>query len=116
MGTPTVTPDEATMLLREIPDWDLVERDGVQQLTRTVTFKTFAEALAFTNQVGERAEQEGHHPALMTEGGSVTSAGGPIQSVGCIGTTSSWRRRRISSTASRGRVTHCYEIRQQEVG
>ncbi len=71
-GAPTVTPDEVTMLLREIPEWDLVERDGVRQLTRSFAFKDFAEALAFTNQVGELAEQAGHHPALVTEWGRVS--------------------------------------------
>ena len=32
----------------------------------------FAQALAVTNRVGEQAEEEGHHPALLTEWGKVT--------------------------------------------
>jgi 4a-hydroxytetrahydrobiopterin dehydratase len=49
-----------------------VERDGVKRLERTFGFRNFAEALAFTDKVGERAEVEGHHPALLTEWGRVT--------------------------------------------
>jgi 4a-hydroxytetrahydrobiopterin dehydratase len=39
---------------------------------RAFKFKNFTEALAFTDQVGEIAEEEGHHPALFTEWGKVT--------------------------------------------
>lgn len=31
-------------------------------LTRQVTFKTFARAMAFLNRLAEIAEREGHHP------------------------------------------------------
>lgn len=57
---------------RELPSWELVERDGVRQLGRVFTFKNFKQALAFTNRVGELAEEAGHHPALLTEWGKVT--------------------------------------------
>ncbi len=43
-------------------------------ITRTYKFKNFAEALAFTNRVGALAEQENHHPALLTEWGKTTVA------------------------------------------
>lgn len=35
-------------------------------------FDSFAQALAFTNEVGIIAEEQGHHPSLLTEYGSVT--------------------------------------------
>jgi 4a-hydroxytetrahydrobiopterin dehydratase len=49
----------------------VANRDGVMQLERRFGFPDFAEALAFTNRVGEAAEAEGHHPRLVTEWGSV---------------------------------------------
>jgi len=55
-----------------VPDWEIVERDGVQQLERVFKFKNFVQALAFTNRVGDLAEAEDHHPALLTEWGKVT--------------------------------------------
>lgn len=73
-GAPTVTAAEVAELEPQIPDWDLVERDGIPRLERVYKFKNFADALAFTNRVGEIAEAEGHHPALTTEWGRVTLA------------------------------------------
>jgi 4a-hydroxytetrahydrobiopterin dehydratase len=40
-------------------------------LERTFKFEDFRQALAFTNQVGELAEQEGHHPDLYLSWGRV---------------------------------------------
>ncbi len=59
-------------LRREVPAWAVVEREGVPRLERTFSFRNFADALRFTNRVGELAEEEGHHPALLTEWGKVT--------------------------------------------
>lgn len=42
------------------------------QLERPFTFRNFKQALAFTNRIGELAEEAGHHPALLTEWGKVT--------------------------------------------
>jgi 4a-hydroxytetrahydrobiopterin dehydratase len=69
---PRVTAAETEELRPQIPDWELVERDGIPRLERVLRFTNFAEALAFTNRVGVLAEAEGHHPALLTEWGRVT--------------------------------------------
>lgn len=69
---PQVTNDELASLQKEVPEWTLVEKGGEQQIERTFKFKNFAEALAFTNKVGDLAEAEGHHPALLTEYGKTT--------------------------------------------
>jgi 4a-hydroxytetrahydrobiopterin dehydratase len=41
-------------------------------LERLYTFKNFKQALAFTNKVAQMAEEEFHHPSLLTEWGKVT--------------------------------------------
>ena len=69
---PHVTDDELETLRRDIPEWEMVERDGIKQLERVFKFRNFKQALAFTNLVGEIAEEAGHHPALLTEWGKVT--------------------------------------------
>jgi 4a-hydroxytetrahydrobiopterin dehydratase len=69
---PTVTDAEAAEFQRQVPDWDLVKIDGIKRLRRVFSAGDFAQALAFTNEVGELAEQEGHHPALLTEWGRTT--------------------------------------------
>ncbi len=56
----------------QIPDWEIVEIDGINRLSRTFEFDNFADALSFTNKVGELAEKEQHHPAILTEWGKVT--------------------------------------------
>ena len=70
---PRVTPEELAELQPQIPDWAVVERDGIPRLERDFRFPDFAGALAFTNRVGALAEEEGHHPALLTEWGKVTA-------------------------------------------
>ena len=69
---PKVTDTEIAELHPQVPDWELVELDGVKRLMRVFPADGFAEALAFTNRVGELAEAEGHHPALLTEWGRTT--------------------------------------------
>jgi len=69
---PKVTAEEIAELHPQVPDWEIVEVDGVKQLTRVFAFGDFKEALDFTQSVGELAEEEGHHPALLTEWGRTT--------------------------------------------
>lgn len=71
-GEPTVTNEEMEQLKPKVPDWQIIDRNGVNQLERVFKFKNFAQALAFTNKVGEIAEEEQHHPVLKTEWGKVT--------------------------------------------
>ncbi len=71
-GAPQVTAEESRTLHMQVPDWALVERDGIQRLERAFDFPDFSGALTFTNAVGALAEEGGHHPALLTEWGSVT--------------------------------------------
>ena len=71
-GEPTLTDDQIAELLPQVPDWQVVEREGVKRLERVFEFDNFAQALAFTNKVGDQAEEERHHPALLTEWGKVT--------------------------------------------
>jgi len=71
-GEPTVTDAESAELYLQIPDWHINEREGIKRLERVFKFDNFVHALAFTNKVGALAEEEGHHPALLTEWGQVT--------------------------------------------
>jgi len=70
--SPIVTQEELAEFLPQVLNWNLIELEGVKRLERIFTFKDFADALAFTNELGRLAESEGHHPALLTEWGRVT--------------------------------------------
>ena len=69
---PGVTPEEIAQLKPQIPDWEIIEVEGERRLERSYTFPDFKNAIAFTNLVGDAAEEAGHHPALLTEYGKVT--------------------------------------------
>jgi 4a-hydroxytetrahydrobiopterin dehydratase len=71
-GAPPVTAADLIELLPQVPDWQLRERNGIARLERVFKFKNFGEALAFTDRVGALAEAAGHHPAILTEWGTVT--------------------------------------------
>ena len=69
---PKVSEIQAQSLLQNLDGWEVVEKKGVSQLLKTYDFKNFIDAIAFSNKVGEVAEAEGHHPAILTEWGRVT--------------------------------------------
>ena len=71
-GMPPLTDAEIDQYYRQLQSWSVVEKEGVKRLERSFKFNDFAEALAFTNKVGEIAEKEGHHPDILTEWGRVT--------------------------------------------
>ena len=71
-GEPLLDGPQIEELLRAVPEWRVVELDGVGRLRREFRFPDFASALEFTDRVGEGAEEAGHHPALLTEWGRVT--------------------------------------------
>ena len=48
--------------LQEFAHWSVVDE---HHLTRSYKFPDFKSALAFVNQVGAIAEEQGHHPDIM---------------------------------------------------
>ncbi len=71
-GEPTVTEAETAAFHPQVPAWQILEQDGIKRLLRVYKFDNFSQALAFTTIVGELAETEGHHPAILTEWGKAT--------------------------------------------
>jgi 4a-hydroxytetrahydrobiopterin dehydratase len=69
---PRLTDAELAELRPQIPDWEVIERDGIPRLERSFKLRDFASALALTDKIGALAEEEGHHPAILTEWGKVT--------------------------------------------
>lgn len=71
-GEPTVTDEEIKDLMPQIPEWQVIEVDGVKRLRRVYKLKNFIEAAALTNKVAIISEKEDHHPLIVTEWGRVT--------------------------------------------
>jgi 4a-hydroxytetrahydrobiopterin dehydratase len=73
-GEPALSDAEINNLLSLLPGWQIVEVDGIKRIEKTFHFDNFAHALAFTNAVGALAEEQDHHPQLVTEWGQVKVA------------------------------------------
>ena len=71
-GEPTLTDAEIEELLLHIHEWQIRVVDGVKRLEKVFKVKNFVRALDFTNKIGTIAEEEGHHPLIITEYGRVT--------------------------------------------
>jgi 4a-hydroxytetrahydrobiopterin dehydratase len=69
--SPCVTDQEIAELQPEVADWEMITEEGIPKLDRLFQFKNFQQALDFTDLVGALAEEEGHHPRLVTEWGRV---------------------------------------------
>ena len=69
--SPAVSGPEIATLLSHTPDWGFIDSDGVPKLDRVFRFRDFAQAIDFTNRIAALAEEEGHHPRLVTEWGRV---------------------------------------------
>jgi 4a-hydroxytetrahydrobiopterin dehydratase len=69
-GVPPLTPEKVEEFRPQVPDWEV--RDDARRIKRTFRFRTFAEALALVQRVGELAEAEGHHPDISFGWGYAT--------------------------------------------
>ena len=71
-GDPPLTDSEISEFHPQIAEWQIKEVDGIKRLERVFKLKNFVEAIAFTNKIGVIAEEEDHHPLIITEWGRVT--------------------------------------------
>ena len=69
---PALKGEEIASYLQKVPGWQVITEEGEAKLKRVFKFDNFQQALNFTNRVGKIAEDENHHPALLTEWGKVT--------------------------------------------
>jgi 4a-hydroxytetrahydrobiopterin dehydratase len=71
-ATPRLYEREINQYLAALPDWEIYEKGGEPRLEKTFMFEDFIQAIAFTNRVAQVANEEDHHPAILTEWGKVT--------------------------------------------
>lgn len=67
-GVPPLKGEELLKLAGQVSGWNVIDE---HHITKTFTFPDFRQALAFTNKVGELAEQQGHHPDIFLTWGKV---------------------------------------------
>lgn len=61
-GVPPLKGQELARFHQQVPKWQVINE---HHLTREFEFPDFRKALDFVNQVGELAEQQGHHPNIL---------------------------------------------------
>ncbi|HEY0075245.1 MAG TPA: 4a-hydroxytetrahydrobiopterin dehydratase [Abditibacteriaceae bacterium] len=72
-GAPVVTEEEIEKYLPQLhPDWKIINRGGIPRLERVLHLKNFVQAMELAQGIGEIAEEQGHHPALLVEWGLLT--------------------------------------------
>ena len=71
IDAPIVSDDEASLLIKEIEGWDLINED-VKKLKKEFSFSNYSDSVNFSNKVADMAEQEDHHPQIILEWGKVT--------------------------------------------
>lgn len=64
-GVEPLHQDEIVKYLGAVKGWTL---NADKHITREYVFRDFAQALAFVNEVGKIAEEEGHHPDITLHG------------------------------------------------
>ncbi len=63
---------DVSELKSKLPGWQTYEKNAGLRLEKVFKFDDFRAALAFTNQIAQVANEEDHHPAILTEWGKVT--------------------------------------------
>ena len=71
IDAPRVSDDEASLLIKEIEGWDVIDEE-VKKLKKEFSFSNYSDSVDFSNKVADMAEQEDHHPQIILEWGKVT--------------------------------------------
>ncbi len=61
-GIPPLGSEEAAKFASQTPGWTLID-DGIK-IVRDFKFGDFKASMAFVQQIGDLAEEEGHHPDI----------------------------------------------------
>ena len=60
-GVPPLNSEEIAKLFPQLQGWEVIND---HHLTKSYKFSNFAEAQKFVNDVGDLAEEQGHHPDI----------------------------------------------------
>jgi 4a-hydroxytetrahydrobiopterin dehydratase len=63
---------EVSELMTKVSGWKIFRQNKEPRLEKIYDFEDFKQALEFTQRIGMVADEENHHPALLTEWGKVT--------------------------------------------
>jgi 4a-hydroxytetrahydrobiopterin dehydratase len=64
-----VVEDQTEDYLKLLPDWKIIERDGIPRLEKSFPFDDFMGAIDFATKVAAIAEEAHHHPDILISWG-----------------------------------------------
>ena len=68
-GVPPLKGEELRKISQQLPQWKVIDE---HHIARTFDFSDFKSALDFVMNIGEVAEEQGHHPDILLRWGKVT--------------------------------------------
>lgn len=63
---------EIESLVELTENWSTIHEEGIDKVQRTFPMKSYAQAISFTSAIGQLAESQNHHPAILLEYSTVT--------------------------------------------
>lgn len=64
-----LTEDQISEFMDHLPDWQVVEQEGIPSIERIYPFDDFMGALGFAHKVAEISEEAHHHPDIKISWG-----------------------------------------------
>ena len=64
-----LTEEQISEYMEHLPNWEVVDQEGVPSIERLYAFDDFMGALGFANQIAELAEEAHHHPDIKVSWG-----------------------------------------------
>ena len=71
-GSPSISEGETDKLLQHIPLWTRGDHELGNMLTREFKFERFKDAFEFATKIANLADEQNHHPKIVTEWGKVS--------------------------------------------
>lgn len=71
-GEPQATEGEIQAWGPQVPDWEVIQDNGVNKLRRSYKLIDFMDAMRFANRIAKIAEAEDHHPLIEITWGRAT--------------------------------------------
>ena len=71
-GDSPLNESESADLLLQLQDWELINENDCDRLTKSFSLSDYESAVALTRKIAAIAEQINHHPVIVLEWGKVT--------------------------------------------
>lgn len=71
-GDAPLVPEDMKSLLAQVPDWCVIQDDGMDKLVREFRFSDYLKVIDLAHKIGCMGEQVNHHPDMHVTWGKLT--------------------------------------------